>query len=207
MTNPQQRPRKRSSAIALTGLMAGAAISISACEQPQSGQTWADRDPKSDTTVEASAFNSVADCNAAGTFTAEQCNTAFTQAQAESARNAPQFADQQSCEERFGVAQCVPRTSQDGGSVFTPLLTGFIVGQALSNLGGPRGAPMYRDRDGGFVSGGGYPIQRDYVSGRTRVSNESFNAPTRAAPTRVQSRSSVISRGGFGGWGGGGYGG
>ena len=151
MTNPQQRPRKRSSAIALTGLMAGAAISISACEQPQSGQTWADRDPKSDTTVEASAFNSVADCNAAGTFTAEQCNTAFTQAQAESARNAPQFADQQSCEERFGVAQCVPRTSQDGGSVFTPLLTGFIVGQALSNLGGPRGVHVYHRDDGAFL--------------------------------------------------------
>jgi hypothetical protein len=36
---------------------------------------------------------------------------------------------------------------------------------------------------------------------------DSFDAPRAGAPPRMQSRSSVISRGGFGGWGGRGYGG
>ena len=103
----------------------------------------------------------------------------------------------------YGVDQCVPRSQANGGgSFFTPLLTGFIIGQALENMGnrGYRGAPMYRDRDGTYYSGSGYPVSRDYVTGRSRVRTDSFDVPSRyEAPTRVQSRSSVISRGGFGG--------
>jgi uncharacterized protein YgiB involved in biofilm formation len=139
----------------------------------------------------------------AGDMTAAQCQTAYDQAQKDSAANAPKFGDQQSCEERYGVSQCVPRNDNNGGgSFFTPLLTGFIVGQALSNMGGGYyGAPMYRDRNGTYYGGGGYPLSRDYVTGRTRVRTDSFNAPEMRTPTRVQSRSSVISRGGFGGGG------
>jgi uncharacterized protein YgiB involved in biofilm formation len=75
-------------------------------------------------------------------------------------QNAPKFNDQQSCEERYGVDQCVPRNQAGGGSFFTPLLTGFIVGQALSNLGGGGygGRALYRDRYGGL----GYSDGRRY---------------------------------------------
>ncbi|MES2725076.1 MAG: DUF1190 domain-containing protein [Pseudomonadota bacterium] len=198
MSDP--RPRKRSGAVTLTSLMAGSAISISACDSAPPATQWGDPPAASSgRTVEASSFTSLADCTASGSFTAEQCSTALAQAQKDSAENAPKFGDQQSCEERYGVDQCVPRSSQGGGSFFTPLLTGFIIGQAMNNLGGYRGAPMYRDRDGGFTGGSGYPVSRDYVTGRTRVNSDSFDAPRASAPTRVQSRSSIISRGGFGG--------
>src|SRR3546814_1613983 len=74
------------------------------------------------------------------------------------AENAPRFGDRQTCEEQYGVEQCVPRNN---GSFFTPLLTGFIIGQALNNFGGGyRGAPMYRDRDGNYYGGAGRPITR-----------------------------------------------
>ncbi|WP_310541319.1 DUF1190 domain-containing protein [Phenylobacterium sp.] len=194
------RPRKRSGAVTLTSLMAGSAISISACDSAPPATQWGDPPAASSgRSVEASSFTSLADCTASGSFTAEQCSAALTQAQKDSAENAPKFGDQKSCEERYGVDQCVPRSSQGGGSFFTPLLTGFIIGQAMNNLGGYRGAPMYRDRDGGFTGGSGYPVSRDYVTGRTRVNSDSFDAPRANAPTRVQSRSSIISRGGFGG--------
>lgn len=197
MTAP--RPRKRSSAVTLTGLMAGSAISISACDNtPTTGQWENPPAVSAGRSVEAASFESLGACEASGTFTAQQCQTAFQEAQKASAENAPKFADRQSCEERFGVDECVPRQGQ-GGSFFTPLLTGFIIGQAMNNMGGYRGAPMYRDRDGGYYGGGGYPVSRDYLTGRTRVSADSFEAPKAGAPARVQSRSSIISRGGFGG--------
>jgi uncharacterized protein YgiB involved in biofilm formation len=195
------RRRLRSSGLALTGLMAGTAMSVSACDGSPAATQWGDP-PAASRQVEAKTFASLDECKASGDMTAAQCDTAYAQAQKDSAANAPKFSDQQSCEERYGVDQCVPRSSQNGGgSFFTPLLTGFIIGQALNNAGGYRGAPMYRDRDGGWYSGSGYPVSRDYVTGRTRVRSDSFDAPEARAPARVQSRSSVISRGGFGGGG------
>ena len=202
-TSPAKR-RLRSSSLALTGLMAGTAISVSACDDPGTATQWGDP-PGASREVDAKTYASLDDCKTSGDMTAAQCQTAFDQAQKDSAANAPKFGDQQSCEERYGVDQCVPRNNGGGGSFFTPLLTGFIVGQALNNLGGGGGryygAPMYRDREGTYYGGSGYPLSRDYVTGRTRVRTDTFNAPEMRAPTRVQSRSSVISRGGFGGGG------
>ena len=196
------RRRLRSSGLVLTGLMAGTALSVSACDDPGTATQWGDP-PAASREVDAKTYANLADCKSSGDMSAEQCDTAYAQAQKDSADNAPKFGDQQSCEERYGVDQCVPRADNNGGgSFFTPLLTGFIVGQVLNNMGGRYyGAPMYRDRDGTYYSGSGYPLSRDYVTGRTRVRTDSFNAPEMHAPTRVQSRSSVISRGGFGGGG------
>lgn len=198
---PSARRRLRSSGLALTGLMAGTAISVSACDDPGTATQWGDP-PAASSEIDAKTYASLDDCKKSGDMTAEQCDTAYAQAQKDSAANAPKFNDQQTCEERYGVSQCVPRNDNNGGSFFTPLLTGFIVGQALNNMGGGYyGAPMYRDRDGTYYGGSGYPLSRDYVTGRTRVRTDSFNAPEMRAPARVQSRSSVISRGGFGGGG------
>jgi uncharacterized protein YgiB involved in biofilm formation len=200
MTDLPLSRMKRSRSLALTTLMAGAAISVTACDSTPAVTQWGDP-PEAGRAVEARTFASLDECKASGDFTAEQCKTSLDEAQKASAENAPKFGDQQSCEERYGVDQCVPRSNNSGGSFFTPLLTGFIIGQALDNMGGGyRGAPMYRDRNGTYYGGGGYPLSRDYVTGRTRVRSDSFGLPSRAeAPARVQSRSAVISRGGFGG--------
>jgi uncharacterized protein YgiB involved in biofilm formation len=205
LPSPAKR-RLRSSGLALTGLMAGTAMSVSACDGSPAAANWSDP-PAASRDVDAKTYASLDDCKSSGDMTADQCDTAYAQAQKDNAANAPKFGDQQSCEERYGVSQCVPRNDNHGGSFFTPLLTGFIVGQALNNMGGRYyGAPMYRDREGTYYGGSGYPLSRDYVTGRTRVRADSFDAPAMHAPTRVQSRSSVISRGGFGGgghgWGG-----
>lgn len=198
---PPPRRRLRSSGLALTGLMAGTAISVSACDDPGTATQWGDP-PAASREIEAKTYANLADCKSSGDMSAEQCDAAYAQAQKGSAANAPKFGDQQSCEERYGVGQCVPRNNGSGGSFFTPLLTGFIVGQALNNMGGHYyGAPMYRDRNGTYYGGSGYPLSRDYVTGRTRVRTDTFSAPEMHAPARVQSRSSVISRGGFGGSG------
>lgn len=182
---------KRSQSIVLTTLMAGTGLSLTAC------------DGEASKPVDALSYTSVAECRTAGKIPADQCEAAYAQAQKANEQNAPRFDNQQSCEAQFGAAQCAPRNN---GSFFTPLLTGFVIGQLLNGGGGYRGAPMYRDRDGNYFGGAGSRISRDYVSGRTRIGSDAFN-PSARAPTRVQSRSSVISRSGFGGGFGGGRGG
>ncbi|WP_010188830.1 DUF1190 domain-containing protein [Sphingomonas sp. PAMC 26605] len=183
---------KRSQSIVLTTLMAGTGLSLSACDADVSKP------------VDALSYTSVSECRTAGKIPADQCEAAYAQAQKANEQNAPRFNERQSCEEQYGVAQCVPRNN---GSFFTPLLTGFVVGQLLNGGGGYRGAPMYRDRDGSYFGGAGNRISRDYVTGRTQVGSDAFNSSARA-PARVQSRSAVISRSGFGGgFGHGGFGG
>lgn len=200
---------KRSKSLVLTSMMAGGGLSLNACDVSSPATQWADPPAASSPAggqVEADAFNSVEECRASGRVPAAQCDTAYASAQADHDANAPRFGDQQSCEERYGVDQCVPRNSGGGGgSFFTPLLTGFIIGQAL-NGGGFGGRAFYRDRYGADSLAGGGRLSRDYVTGRTRVGSDAFGPPaTRQAPARVQSRSGVVSRGGFGG-GGRGYG-
>lgn len=188
---------KRSQSLKLTTLIAGVGVSLTACDNhsPQPPQ-WGDGS-NGGKPVAAVSYASVAECKAKGAIPADQCQLAYEQAQKANEANAPRFGDRGSCEERFGVDQCVPRGS-GGGSFFTPLLTGFIVGRMLNGGGGGYlGAPMYRDRSGGYFGGAGTPVFRD-SSGRTSIGSSAFNG-TASAPARVQSRSAVISRGGFGG--------
>lgn len=189
---------KRSRSMVLTSIMASGGLSLAACDGPAApagGSSWLDP-PAAASNAAASGAESVAgrsyanlqECKDVDAVSNSECEAAFNEA----AAAAPKFSDQKTCEERYGVDQCVPRSQAGGGSFFTPLLTGFIVGQALNNLGGGRGyyGDRYADRYGGF--GGGYGGNRDYVTGRPTADS---------APARVQSRSSVISRGGFGGGG------
>jgi uncharacterized protein YgiB involved in biofilm formation len=189
---------KRSKSLVLTSMMAGGSLALHACDDAPPATQWGDPPAASSgRQVEAQPFATVAQCEAAGTPRA-QCETAYQQALADNEANAPRFNDRQSCEERYGVEQCVPRNN---GSFFTPLLTGFILGQALNGgFGGGRG--YYRDRYGNDSLSGGGRLGRDYVTGRTRVGSDAFGPPaTRQAPAQVQSRSGVVSRGGFGGGG------
>jgi len=186
---------KRSRSLVLTSLMAGAGISLTACDGASTAPQWGEGNGGKP--VEAVSYASVAECKAAGKVAADQCQIAYDQAAKANATNAPRFGDQKSCEERFGVSQCVPRNEAGGGSFFTPLLTGFLIGRMFDG-GGYRGAPMYRDTGGNYFGGAGNRISRDYVSGRSRIGSDAFDSAARA-PVRVQSRSAVISRGGFGG--------
>ncbi len=118
----QAAPRlKRSRSLTLTTLMAGAAVSITACDNAPAVTQWGDPPAaQAGKAVEARTFTSLDECKASGDFTAQQCETTQAQAQKDSAENAPKFNDQQSCEERYGVDQCVPRSSQGGAASSRP---------------------------------------------------------------------------------------
>ena len=192
------RRLKRSRTLQVTSLMATASFSLAACGAPQVAV------PEPEPTL---AYTSLDECKAANDISDTECETADANARTQAAETAPRYATQSECEGHWGPDQCRPN-NHGGGSFFTPLLTGFVIGQLLNGGGYRGGGPLYRDRDGNYQNGygGGY-LARDYRTGRYVANGREYGADVaRQAPSRVQSRTTVVSRGGFGG-GGRGYGG
>jgi uncharacterized protein YgiB involved in biofilm formation len=193
--------RKRSSSLKLTTMLAGAtALTLSGCDDPGGQASW---DPNKGEQVEAFSYKTLEECKAANEVSDAQCDTSYAAAQKDDAKDAPRYEARASCEDVYGVGNCVPRSQANGGgSFFTPLLAGFVIGQMLD--GGYRGTGLYRRDDrygGGYYSTWGGQLGRDYGTGRTVISRESIDPPDaiRNAPPKVQTRTSVVSRGGFGG--------
>lgn len=191
------RRLKRSRTLHVSSLMATVSFSMAACGSPQRSVP----EP-----VPALAYTSVAECQAANDIPDAECDAAYAEAQRVAAESAPRYATQAECEGAWGPEQCRP-LNNGGGSFFGPLATGFIIGQLLNGGGYRGGGPLYRDRDGQYSNGygGGY-LSRDYRTGRTITNARDHTPEARQAPARVQNRTTVVSRGGFGG-GGRGYGG
>lgn len=152
--------------------------------------------------AQANYYPSVDACKAEGKVSAEDCQRAFDEAKAQNDATAPRFSDQADCEAQFGAQACYRR--EDGGSsFFVPFLTGFLVSnlvnQAIGNTGywGSRGGyyysrPVYRNSSSGRIfTGSGATIDPRGGSTVRAPSRDVYQAPP-------PSRTSVISRGGFG---------
>ena len=185
---------KRSRKLVLTTLMAAGGVSLTACGDTPT-PTIADQGK----TTDAYAYQSLQECLDKNEVPDSACETAQKNAKDDENAEA-RYADSKTCEDVYGPGQCVPRGSNvgGGGSFWGPLVTGFVVGQMMNGGWGGRG--LYRDwRDGGFYTSSGGRVWTDYSTGRTRVGSRGFDPPAAIAPQKVQTRSSVISRGGFGG--------
>ncbi|MET0295191.1 MAG: DUF1190 domain-containing protein [Phenylobacterium sp.] len=203
--------RKRSQTLTLTTMLAGAAtLSVGGCDDAQQASQWNDSAARQQ--VEALQYANVDACKSADQAPDAECESAYKTALNDDQQNAPKYNDRTSCEDVYGEGQCVPR-GYGGSSFFTPLLTGFIIGQMLDLNGNRyyRGAGLYRQ--GGYYGGGGYvtgwggAVNRDYRTGRVVVARDALEpAPRYRAPPKVSSRTTIVSRGGFGG-GGRGFGG
>jgi uncharacterized protein YgiB involved in biofilm formation len=173
------RPR-----LVLGGLAAAAGVSLSACDAAPEF-----RDAQ---------FTSVTECTRAG-FEASVCEAGFNSASAEYQRSAPKFNSLKTCEEQWGGNQCTPYaanaagsgTGVSTGSVFVPMLAGFVLSQALQRryyeggnigyYGGYGGAPIYRNRTGN-------PVVLDRSGGALSTKPVNVNTHT-------------VARSGFGGMG------
>ncbi|WP_077354720.1 DUF1190 domain-containing protein [Brevundimonas sp. LM2] len=199
-TSPEtttMRRLKRSRTLQVTSLMATASFSLAACGAPQVAAP---------VPQPALAYESLTECKAANDISDTECDAGYANAAKQAETTAPRYATQSECEGQWGPDQC--RQNGSGGSFFTPLLTGFVIGQLLNGGGYRGGGPLYRDRTGSLQNGygGGY-LGRDYRTGRQVANGRDYGSDVaRQAPSRVQSRTTVVSRGGFGG-GGRGFGG
>lgn len=179
------------------GLIGASAFALAACK-PQ--------------TEEATAFPDLKSCLAEtvkpdATMTEDDCATAYAQAVQTNMDSAPRYDAMTACEEQHGVGNCEAQVNPNGGggSIFMPLLTGFLLGKMLSGGGGLMSQPLYPQRGGGFATPGGQVFGNN--RGSATVPASTFNkpattfdkAPLSSKPASGWSnKSTVKSTGGFG---------
>ena len=103
---------KRSKTIGLVA-MSASVVALTACEEPA---------------VDAAVFETLSQCLANGDVDRSQCEADFKAAKEQHAQVAPKYTSQADCEADFGAEQCesAPYQTQSGGSVFMPLMMGYI---------------------------------------------------------------------------------
>lgn len=180
------RTMKRSRTVALTTLTAASTLALQGCDEGYD--------------AEGQVFSTVTECVSAGVPQSE-CQEAYSTALAEDNVTAPRFESRDLCEGEFGPGQCEPRVAGNN-NFWVPLLAGFVIANAIDGIDidrrKKRYAPLYRNRSTGtwYHGGSNYGPMTRTGSGYG-FSRDALNRPM-SAP-RVQSRSDIASRGGFGG--------
>lgn len=167
---------KRSKSVRLVAMGTGLLL-VAACDEAK---------------VDTAMFESLQQCQSLG-FEASECKANYENAQAMHVDVAPKYTSRTDCETDFGAEKCeiAPQRTSSGGSVFMPLMAGYMMG---SMLGGNRAGvaqPLYRSRDDSknFRTADNRNVGSQV--GRTQVAKSvATRAPT--AKTRT------VSRGGFG---------
>ena len=180
--------RKRSRTVALT-ILGAASFAIAGCREEQ---------------VEAQAFPDLASCQAAaaegGLFTAAECEQTFAEAEQLHVESAPRYDSLQVCEEQHGEGNCGTEAQQTGGgagSIFMPLLAGYLIGSMLGGGGLSRSQPMYRTAGGGYTNAAGTSTFSGNT-GRAALNSSQFARPAQTMGQAPMTRATAASRGGFG---------
>jgi uncharacterized protein YgiB involved in biofilm formation len=171
------------------GLAVAAGMSLGGCDSTPDFQS--------------AEFTTVKECVSAG-FPSDLCDAGFKSALEQHQQTAPKFNSLKSCEEEWGGNHCLadatpatattPATSasSSGGSVFVPMLAGFVVSQALQKRYYNDGGINYY---GGYYGSYGSPIYRNRTGSTVTVNRSSGRAV--ATPVNVNTRS--VAHSGFGG--------
>lgn len=171
-------------------LMATTAVVLAGCQ--------------SEPRVEVNSYKTVDQCIASGEFTESECNEGFSAALEAHEESGPRYNSRQLCEEQHGLSNCEER---GGGtsSFFAPFMAGYIVSNIVNSADGSRrysdwqhrSRPVYRSgQDSAVYTAGGHQLRRNTSTGRFEIAEQSIR--TDPKPARVQSRTTVASRGGFG---------
>jgi uncharacterized protein YgiB involved in biofilm formation len=181
---------KRSRTVALA-IVGAASFSLAGCRED---------------TVDAQAFPDLQTCLSAtgpgGLFTAEDCRTAFNEAQTLNAETAPRYDSLAVCEEQYGPGNCgaeAQATPGGSGSIFMPLMAGYLIGNMLGGggRGGVAAQPLHRTADGRFTNPAGTATYSNN-SGQAKLNSSAFaKAPTTIGKAPM-TRATATSRGGFG---------
>lgn len=174
---------KRSGPLTLL-LMASTAITLTGCG--------------SEPRTEGQVYRDVESCLADGKFSAADCENGYQEALKQHAGTSPRYDSRALCEQQHGF-NCQQTTISSGGSGFwTPFMAGYFVSSLLdgtSSRWDERSRPLYRGSGGYLYTTDGSTVTRD-STGRLSVSERAMKTPPKAA--RVQTRTTVAARGGFG---------
>ncbi|MCW8328782.1 DUF1190 family protein [Photobacterium sp. SDRW27] len=148
----------------------------------------------SDTSSEASIYQSLDDCIDDNPNYSSECQAAYQYALEEAERTAPKYQTQSDCIAEFGVGACV---QSQRNNWFMPAMAGFMFGRMMDSNRGYYSQPMFRSYYPGSIfydrwtTADGYDYGRSsYKKTKVRVSKDQMK------PKPAVSR--TISRGGFG---------
>ncbi len=174
------------------GLIGASAFALAACK---------------DETEQATAYPDLSACLAdasrgSAPVTEEQCRVAYAQALDANSTTAPKYDALAACEEQHGAGNCqqAENPGGSGGSIFLPLVTGFLLGKMLGG-GGFMSQPLNPNKNGSFSTPGGQTLNGN--RGVATVPTSTFNKGAATSVTKSGaawngSQSAVKSTGGFG---------
>jgi uncharacterized protein YgiB involved in biofilm formation len=136
-------------------------------------------------------YQSVAECQA--DHGEQACDSAWQASVGEHTASAPQFQGRDPCEAQYGAGHC-EAYSTPTGSVFIPLMAGFMIGRVLSRSNDSSSNP-YSGGGGGGVGYVGHPVFFNAAGG--------YSAPPARPGEALFTRSAGFTeRAGFGRAGG-----
>jgi uncharacterized protein YgiB involved in biofilm formation len=172
---------KRSKSIKLV-VMATTTVTLAGCSQ----------EPDLDGRV----YKTEAECIADNYLADESCANVIQTGEQLHTTSGPRYNSMSLCTEQHGTNSCTT-ASTNGTSFFTPFAVGYFVANAANgSLMRSSIRPIYPERGSRryYTSGGYYVGSYD---GGWRTYNDAVKTPPK--PAKVQTRTSVASRGGFGG--------
>ncbi|PRY88763.1 DUF1190 domain-containing protein [Donghicola tyrosinivorans] len=179
---------KRSKTVALA-IVGAASFSLAACREEA---------------VDAQAFPDLQSCVAAvgptSLFSEQDCQTAFNDAQALNAETAPRYDSLEVCEEQYGEGNCgseAQAVTGGSGSIFMPLLAGYLMGNLLGGGRGIGAQPLYRTSDGRFTTPNGGATYSNNT-GKAKLNASTFNKAPTTFGKAPMTKATATSRGGFG---------
>lgn len=177
-------PRKRSRHVRIA-LLGAAAFSLAACRDEE---------------VPSAAFPTLDACLEAaagpGTWvTEESCEQGFGEALEAHVETAPRYDEQALCEAEHDGECVAEERPGGGGSVFLPLMAGYLLGNMLGGRGA-RAQPFYGRSSGGFATPGGTVLNN--ARGSTTLSQNAFKAGPVTRSAAPMTRATVNRTGGFG---------
>lgn len=115
------------------------------------------------------------------------CAQAEKDAIAEHESAAPKYASLAECEEEHGRGKCeIGRTASGERSSFLPLMLGYWMGGGFNRTNAFSSQPLYKTRDGRFMSGGRSPVFLGSASGAYKVSSGMWTPPGEATVTSTR---------------------
>lgn len=168
---------KKRNSVSSAALMGAGLIVLAACDEAK---------------VDAAVYESVQQCITNGDASREQCEQNFKEAKSQHAAVAPKYASREDCQADFGAARCeeAPYKTSGGGSIFMPLMMGYMMGSMIGGRRSMASQPLYRSAKSpnSFRTANNRSVGS--AIGRTRVAT--------SAASRPSVKTSTMSRGGFG---------
>lgn len=180
---------KRSNRVAIA-ILGAATFALAGCREEQ---------------IDAEAFPDMQSCSDAsargGMFSIQDCQDAFAAAETLHVEAAPRYESQLVCEEQHGEGACgteAAATQGGSGSIFLPLMAGYLMGSMLSNRAGMSASqPLYKTSDGKFTNAA-RSSSFSTNKGSAKLAATQFARPTSTIGKPPMSRAAAVSRGGFG---------